>query len=280
MHYTIQAFNQDFPDNAACLQYLMENKYGQATCPKCGQVGKYHRQADTSHFVCQCGGHQISPKKGTIFEKSDTDLYKWFFAIFLMTTQKNGVSAKTIERQVGVTYKTAWRMAHQIRRLMDEDIDPLTGTVEADETYIGGKRRGTRGRGAEGKTPVVGVHARKGDVIAKAVHNTKASTVMAVVRENVQLGTALMTDEYRSYWKASQLGYVHETVRHGAREYVRGKAHTNTIEGFWSQLKRSMDGTHHSVSPKYLQQYLNEHAWRWNRRTSSDPLFQLLLGRV
>ena len=280
MKYTILDFNKQFGDNEACLQYLFESKYSTFACPKCKQIGKYHRQADTSHFVCQCGGHQISPKKASIFEKSDTDLYKWFFAIFLMTTHKNGVSAKTIERQVGVTYKTAWRMCHQIRKLMQQGGDMFDGTVEADETYIGGKRRGKRGRGAEGKTPVFGIHKREGDVMAKAVENTKASTVMSVMREHVRIGANLMTDEYRSYGNAKYVGYKHETVRHGAKEYVRGKVHTNTIEGFWSQLKRSMDGTHHSVSAKHLQKYLNEHVWRWNLRASSEPLFYQLLQRV
>ncbi|NBX49458.1 IS1595 family transposase [bacterium] len=110
--------------------------------------------------------------------------------------------------------------------------------------------------------------------------NTKASTVMAVVRENVKIGTVLLTDEYRSYQRESEAGYMHDTVRHGAKEYVRGKVHTNTVEGFWSQLKRSMDGTHHSVSAKHLQKYLNEHVWRWNLRASSEPLFYQLLQRV
>jgi transposase len=278
--YTIQSFNKQFPDNEACLKYLFDSLHKDAVCPSCKQSGKYHLQANTSHFVCSCGGHQISPKQGTIFEKSSTDLYKWFFAMYLFSTAKNGVSAKELERQLGVTYKCAWRMAYQIRQLMEQMPDIFDGTVEADETYIGGKRRGKRGRGAEGKTPVVGVHKRGGGVYAKATPNTKASTVMAVVRENVQVGATLMTDEYRSYGKASKMGYKHETVNHGRKEYVKGNAHTNTIEGFWSQLKRSIDGTHHSISPKHLQKYLDEHVWRWNLRTSSEHLFHLLLQEV
>ncbi|MEY4723011.1 MAG: hypothetical protein RLZZ324_524 [Candidatus Parcubacteria bacterium] len=166
--YTVQQFNKAFPDNGACLSYLFTSRYGKAKCPSCDRVGAYHRQADTSHYVCNCGGHQISPKAGTIFEKSDTDLYKWFFAMYLMATSKNGVSAKELERQLGVTYKTAWRMAFQIRKLMEQSGGMFGGTVEADETYIGGKRRGgKRGRGAAGKTAVFGAVERGGRVFAK-----------------------------------------------------------------------------------------------------------------
>lgn len=219
MKYTIQSFNKDFRNNETCLKYLFESLYSGSKCPACKKAGNYHLQANTSHFVCSCGGHQISPKQGTIFEKSSTDLYKWFFAMYLFSTAKNGVSAKELERQLGVTYKTAWRMAYQIRQLMDQMPDMFDGTVEANETYNGGKRKGKRkgkrGRGAEGKTPVIGIHKRGGGVYAKAVVNTKASTVMVVVRENVKVGATLMTDEYRSYGKASKMGYKHETVNHG-----------------------------------------------------------------
>lgn len=282
--YTIQQFNRDFPDNAACLDYLFRARFGASKCPKCARVGQYYRQEDKSHYVCACGGHQLSPKKDTIFEKSDTDLYKWFFAMFLMSTSKNGVAAKEIERQVGVTYKTAWRIAKQIRSLMEQMPDMFDGVVEADETYVGGKSRGIRGRGAKGKTPVVGVVKRQGGVYAKAVPNVKASTVIALVRDNVKIGSTLMTDEFHSYSKAKRMGYTHKTVAHGAKQYVRrtrpDKAHTNTIEGFWSSLKRGVDGTHHSISPKHLQAYLDFYAWHWNRRNDEQPLFHGLLAQV
>jgi transposase len=146
--FSILDFQRLFPNNRACLDFLFETFHAKRGCPACGKAGKYHLQTGTSHYVCQCGGSQISPKKGTIFEKSDTDLVKWFHAIFLMSQSRNGVAAKEIERQCRVTYKTAWRMAHQIRRLMQEDPDLLWGEVEADETFVGGKRRGRRGRGA------------------------------------------------------------------------------------------------------------------------------------
>jgi transposase-like protein len=154
------------------------------------------------------------------------------------------------------------------------------GIVEADETYVGGIRPGTRGRGAKGKTPIVGIVKRQGGVRAVVVTDCKASTVMPLIRANLKIGTELMTDKFPSYHKAEKMGYKHETVDHGAKEYVRGKVHTNTIEGFWSQLKRSIDGTYHSVSPKHLQKYVDEFAWRYNLRASDVPLFPILLSRV
>lgn len=278
--YTIQQFNQQFPDNAACLEYLFQSRFSGFACPKCSRVGQYHRQGGTSHFVCTCGGHQLSPKKDTIFEKSDTDLYKWFFAMFLMSTAKNGVAAKELERQVGVTYKTAWRMAKQIRSLMEQMPTIFDGTVEADETYIGSRRGGVRirGRGTK-KTPVVGVTKRGGGFVAKATADVGRSTVMKIVKDHVKVGSSLMTDEFAAYSNANR-SFIHETVAHGKKEYVRGNAHTNTIEGAWSSIKRGIDGTHHSVSPKHLQTYLDYYAWHWNQRNETKPLFYGLLQRV
>lgn len=276
MRYTFQQFIKQFPDNSACLDYLFDQRFGSSECPKCGEVGKYHRQEDTSHYVCQCGGHQLSPKKGTIFEKSKTDLQKWFFAMFLMTSAKNGVSAKELERQLGVTYKCAYRIGQQIRSLMKQG-GKLGGTVEADETYVGGKRKGKRGRGAAGKTAVAGLHERGGKVSADVVPDVKKSTLAPLIRENVQIGSDMMTDELASYQDLGKDGFNHQTVRHSAGEYVRGDVHVNSIENFWSQTKRSIDGTHHHVSPKKLQAYLDERVWIWNRREDDEPPFFSLL---
>lgn len=202
--HTIQHFNRQFPDNAACLDWLFQTRFGAAKCPKCRRTGQYHRQEDTSHYVCTCGGHQLSPKKDTIFEKSSTDLHSWFFAMFLMANAKNGVAAKEIERQVGVTYKTAWRMARLIRMLMEQGPVTFGGTVEADETYVGSRRGGIRmkGRGTK-KTPVVGVVERGGGLFAKATADVCRSTVMRIVKDHVEPGSRLMTDEFAGYATAS-----------------------------------------------------------------------------
>lgn len=197
-----------------------------------------------------------------------------------MSTSKNGVSAKEIQRQTGVTYKTAWRMQRQIRLLMHPDTDPLRGTVEIDDTYIGGKRHGKRGRGAEGKTPVLGMVEREGDVKANVVENLKMRTVEPLISENIEKKSEVYTDEFFSYQHIKNYDYDHDVVKHRIKEYVRGNVHTNTIEGFWSQLKRSIHGTYHSVSPKHLQLYVDEFAYRYNHRASSVPVFELLLQRV
>jgi transposase-like protein/phage FluMu protein Com len=282
MVYTFQHFQRDYPDNDACLQALFRMRFPNAKCPRCREVNKYHKRSNRPTYVCQCGRHEISPKKGTIFEKSDTDLAKWFYAMFLMSQSRNGVSALELKRQIGVgSYQTALRMQKQLRSMMQEAPEFLFGEVEADETMIGGKRRGKRGRGAKGKTVVFGQLQRKGKLNTAVVPNVKATTLLPHFRDNIAKGTKLMTDELASYRKIAKfLEIDHDTVQHGTRQYVKGSVHTNTIEGFWSQLKRSIDGTHHVVSPKYLPLYVSEFQWRYNARNSSEHLFHLLLSRV
>jgi len=280
MKYTIKDFKRDFPNDDVCLDYIFGQRYGKdSVCPKCGKTG-FYRVSDRKCYACAWCGHQIHPLANTIFHKSSTKLTDWFFAIFVMSQSKNGVSAKEIERHLGVTYKTAWRIQKHIRGLMKQDKPMLSGTVEIDETYVGGKRRGTRGRGAEGKTPVIGMAERKGGIKAQAVRNMKSSIVIPIMRRNVQVGTHIMTDDFLTYSNVKEHGFKHGVINHSAKEYVRGDIHTNTIEGFWSQMKRSIDGTYHSVSPKYLQTYVDEFAYRYNHRASSVPVFHLLLERL
>jgi transposase-like protein len=198
--------------------------------------------------------------------------------MFLMSQSKNGVAAKELQRHLGVTYKCAWRIASQIRKLMTQDTEPLSGVIEADETYIGGKREGKRGRGAEGKTPVFGVVQRNGGVKTKIVENVKAETLLPLIDEMVAPGSMIATDESGSYNKVDSLFYTHGTVRHAAGQYADGPIHTNTIEGFWSQFKRSVHGTYHKVSPKHLQAYLDEFSYRYAHRFESLP--RLLFSAV
>lgn len=286
MKYTINHFRKEFPTDDVCLDYLLNVRFGGKTgkCPACKKVANWSRVGGRKTYACSWCGKQVSPTAGTIFHKSETALTHWFYAAFLMSQSKNGVAAKEIERLVGVSYKCAWRMMHQIRKLMEQGPSLFDGTVEADETYVGGVRRGRRGRGASGKTPVFGIAKRDGEVFAKAVPNVKASTVMPLIRDHVKIGSTVMTDEFGIYRGSKKAGYKHKTVEHGAGEYVRrgrpDKIHTNTIEGFWSQLKRSVDGTHHSVSGKHLQRYVDEHVFRYNLRNSPVHLFQHLLARV
>lgn len=171
-------------------------------------------------------------------------------------------------------------MAHQIRKLFCENMNVLSNIVEVDETYCGGRKAGKRGRGSENKTPVVGLVERHGKVTASVTGDTKQKTVLPMVKTHVEMGSRVMTDEYKSYRNIDKIGYTHETVNHGREEYVNGEAHTNTIEGFWSQMKRSIDGTYHAVSPKFLQHYVDEFVYRYNNRTARISIFHLLLGQV
>lgn len=282
--FTIKEFHEAYPNDDACLEELFQQRYGDLTnCPKCERDTRFYRVRGKRCYKCNFCGYDLSPTAGTIFHKSSTSLKNWFFAIYLFANSKNGVSAKELERHLGVTYKTAWRMAKQIRLLFqdqDQDGEPLDSIVEADETYVGGRRKGTRGRGAAGKTPVIGIVERGGEVKAIVSENTKAATIEPFITANVEKGTQLMTDEYRSYSRISLHGYHHQKVNHGSGQYVVGDVHTNTIEGFWSQLKRSINGTYHSVAPKYLQHYVDEFAYRYNLRNSESHLFHLLVPQA
>lgn len=166
---------------------------------------------------------------------------------------KNGVAAKELERQLGVTYKCAWRMAKQIRKLFRDSGNPMGGIVEVDETYIGGKKKGKRGRGADSKTPVFGIVERQGGAKAQVVENIKIKTIQPIINESVVRGATVMSDEFNIYNRVKDNGYEHHTIQHCIGQYVDGIIHSNSIEGFWSQLKRSLSGTHHAVSPKHLQ---------------------------
>ena len=282
MKYTINDFNSDFSNNDACLDYIFNARYGKdykCPNPECGKTG-FYRVSNRKCYACSWCGYQIHPLAHTIFHKSSTSLKTWFHAIFLMSTSKNGVAAKEIERQTGVTYKTAWRMQRQIRMLMKSDNNMLRGTVEIDDTYIGGKHPGKRGRGASGKTPVFGMVERKGRVKANVMNNLKKSRVEPIIVENIEKNSEVFTDEFLSYQGIDKLDLNHDMVKHKIKEYVRGNVHTNTIEGFWSQLKRSIHGTYHSVSPQHLQLYVDEFAYRYNHRKSEIPLFHHLMMRV
>ena len=274
-------FMKRFPDDDACLKWLMEKNHGKKLdCPKCGKHGKFHRKTGHPVYECAWCGHAISPMAGTIFHRSHTPLQKWFYAIYLFTTSRHGVAAKELQRQLSVTYKTAWRMAHEIRKYMAE-VDgetPLSGEVEADETYVGGKRKGgKRGRGAPGKTVVFGMLERDGDIMTKVVPNVRKKTLQPIIKKNVENGSTVHTDELKSYTGLSKAGFEHETVNHGAGEYVDGDCHVNGIEGFWARLKLSIRGTHVHVSKKHLEKYVKEFEYRYNRRKRPELMFDELV---
>jgi len=281
MRYTIKEFNEQFPTEDSCLEHIFKSRYGRGyTCPKCGKTG-FYRVKGRKCWACAWCAHQIHPLANTIFHKSDTPLRSWFFAILLMSQSRNGVSAKEIERHLGVTYKTAWRIQKQIRTLMaqEEKERKLSGTVETDESFVGGVRHGM-GSGSVGKTPVLGMVERKGRIRAKVVGDVKRSTVMPLIRSNILIGTDVMTDDFPMYGTLKEHGYHHRVINHLKNRYVKGNVHTNTIDGFWSQLKRSIRGTYVHVSPKYLQTYVDEFTYRYSRCRSPRNMFSHLLGEL
>lgn len=282
MKFTIDQFRKMYPDDNACLDKIFSLRYGDLKiCPKCKKKTKFYRVKKRTCYECQWCGHQLYPTKNTIFEKTTTPLHLWFYAIYLMTATRSGVSAKEIERQLGVTYKCAWRITHQIRELMGKEGSiKLSGWVEIDDTYIGGKAKGKRGRGAEKKTAVLGMVEREGDVKGTVVPNMKKKTVVPIIKDNVLVGAMINTDEFLSYRSLKKEGYFHSFVKHGLKEYVKGNIHVQAIEGFWSWLKRGIKGTHVWVSRKYLQNYVNEFAFRYNQRHNGNHMFFTLLDYV
>lgn len=280
--FTVKNFNEKFPNDDACLEWLKQNLYPNGiTCPKCQKVTKHYKVTGRQVYACEFCGNQISPMVGTIMEKSATPLKLWFYAMYLMASTRCGISAKQLERELGVTYKTAWRIFKQIRSMLNDGNITLEGSsVEADETYIGGVRHGKRGRGAEGKTAVFGLVERKGKVITSVVPDVKANTILPILKKKVLEKSIVYTDELPSYDKVPSMGYVHRRVHHAAKVYVMGDAHTNTIEGFWSLVKRGISGVNHAVSAKYLPNYLNEYAFRYNRRDNEQPMFEAFLSRI
>ena len=291
--YSLMEFMREYPDDATCLETLWRTRYSpdgvHADCPECGQSREFKRYATKQQrqsWTCVACAHKLHPTAGTIFHKSSTSLHLWFYAMYLMTSTRCGISAKQLERELGVTYKTAWRMAHLIRtELMEQDETPLSGTVEVDETWIGGKLGNNPKYRNEtspfvNKTPVAGAVQRGGRVVAVTVPNIRKATLIGHVEERVLPAATVYTDESLSYTSLTKRGYAHRRVNHSERVYVSGDVHTNTIEGFWSLVKRGIDGVYHSVSAKHLQGYLNEYAWRYNHRTGRAQFEVLLLRAV
>jgi len=281
---TIAQFFKRFPTGDACLKHLFDIRFGHDhTCPKCDRVSKWFKIKAERAFSCQFCGHHIHPTVGTIFEKSRTSLQLWFYAIFMFTTTRNGVAAKELQRQLGVTYKTAWRMAGLIREHMamvdgDAKLGGVWEMVQIDETMVGGVRSGKRGRGAYGKTTILGM-MDEDEVITKVVPNVKRVSIMPHIEAHVEKGSFVATDELRSYAHLGGEGYYHVSVNHGAKEYVGPMGATvNGLEGFWAQLKRTINGTHIHVSGKHLWKYAKEAEYRFNRRNSPERMLDELLS--
>jgi transposase-like protein len=285
---TVREFFDRFPTDDACLSHIMEVRFGlRHECRKCGIYGTFHKLAERRAFSCASCGDHVYPCAGTVFQDSRTPLTVWFYAIYLFVTTRHGVSGKELERTLGVTYKTAWRMGQQIRVLMAkaDGFEVLMGHVEADEAYVGGYRPGKRGRGAAGKTVVFGLKERGGRMQAQSVPNARKETLRPIVLASVRRGSTVSTDEFGSYGLLKGDGFNHGAVEHRAKEYVRTDAegvkhHTNSVESFWRLFKNSIRSTHIHVSPKYMDHYLREFTFRSNHRQMTNAMFDLLVAAV
>jgi transposase-like protein len=282
---TLRQFQDRFPTEDSCLDHLFQVRYGvDFDCPGCSRPAKFSRVKARRSYQCQWCAHQVYPTAGTPFDRTRTPLRDWFFVMFQFCASRNGVAAKEVERQLGVTYKTAWRMCHEIRKYMgslDSD-DPLGGPgsiVQVDETLIGGEMPGCgTGNYRSNKAVVIGMLENGGELINRVVPDVKRATLWPVVCENVLPGTTIHTDTLHSYRGLSLRGFRHQTVNHSAKEYVSPYGRTvNAIEGFWSALKRGINGTHIHVSAKHLPKYLGEFEYRWNMRAVPHLMLDRLM---
>ena len=303
--YSLMEFMREFPDDEACLTYLWRARYSPdgevAHCPRCDRERPFKRYVMAQRrqtWTCTGCGHHVQPTAGTIFHKSSTSLHLWFYALYLITSTRCGISAKQLERELGVTYKTAWRMFNRIRNsLMAEDGLTLAGTVEVDETYFNRSKRNRPGEVRKpGRSPgarvVVGAVERQGRVVVRHVASANDQALMGHIWNHVLPASMVYTDEHPSYFTVGKTGYTHKRIKHSARVYVEGDVHTQTIEGFWSLVKRGIGGVYHSVSAKWLQSYLDEYAFRYNHREQTirrtgvrreptgEQMFRLLVERA
>lgn len=282
--YSTKDFDKDFPNDDACLEWLKNNRWPNGIyCVKCDKVTKHYRIKTRPVYSCEFCGNHVNPMAGTIFERTKFDhLRLWFKAIACMSVTRCGISSRQLSRDLGVTVKTGYRMFREIRTILSENnTTQLNGEVEIDETYIGGKKQGKRGRGAEGKTVVLGMVERKGRIHAEIIPNVKAKTLIPTIEATISKDALVYTDDLPSYAGLSKLGYTHGVVAHSQKLYVTGKGiHTNRIEGFWSQLKRSIDGTYHHVTAEHLSEYIDEYSFRYNHRNGETPMFKVMLAQV
>jgi len=289
---SVVEFWREFPDDAACLDRLWRERYApdgyHAHCPKCERERKFHRTKTRASYTCDSCGHHLHPMKGTIFEKSTTSLQLWFYAMFLMASTRCGISAKQLERELGVTYKTAWRMFNKIRNelMADEDDGPLSGDVEVDETSWSGKpRKKLRGysevaKFREAKPTVLGMVERGGKVRLRVIPSRRGPALSREVRAHVNPASIIFTDDWQAYKPLRGEFLDHKVINHSAGSYVEGEIYTNTIEGFFGNLKTGMRGAYKKVSAKWLQSYLDEYAWRYNARREPLGMFEQLLRRA
>ena len=291
--YSLMEFMREFPDDAACLEYLWRSRYSadgeHAECPKCERERRFKRYATKQgrqSWTCTGCGHHVHPTAGTIFHKSSTSLHLWFYAAYLMASTRCGISAKQLERELGVAYRTAWRMMNRIRNeLMADDGEPLFGDVEIDETSWGGRPRGrklTRKEVAafrEAKPTILGMVERGGRVRLRVIPSRRGPALSREVRANVNPASMIFTDDWQAYKPLRGQFLDHRIINHSAGYYVDGDVHTNTIEGVFGNLKTGMRGAYKHVSRRWLQSYLDEYAFRYSER-HNGAIFRTMIDKA
>lgn len=279
--YGVRSLKKDFPDDETCLDFIFTTLHSK----QCSCGGTYSPIKGRRQFQCSRCRFQIAPTAGTIFHKSDTPLTLWFRAIHVFSNAKSGISSSQMERELEVTYKTAWRILNLIRKALRQDDDLLSGDVEMDSAYFGGVVPSGRdnknlGKSVAAKTHVMGAAQRGGRVRAEVIPDHSAKTHKEFLDNNVQMkGTRLLTDGTNRL-KLAARGYKHEFVTHRFKEFARGDVHVNRVESFWSHVKRSMKGVHKSISKQHFQTYLDGFVWHRNSPRNDRERFALLLETV
>lgn len=289
---TLPELSKYFEEKQHCIDFLIQMRWnGVPKCVFCDHHRVYELKGQNKRYKCAKCRKQFSVIKGTIFENSPISLQKWFVAIYVISSHKKGISSIQLAKDIGVTQKTAWFMNQRIRyALKVKSFDKMEGLVQCDETYVGGKNKNrvgdnkdkhgnSQGRSLKNKTPVFGI-VGNGQIYTEVVPNVKTATLKPIIKKMVEEGSIVVTDEYMVYNHLKK-EYHHEVIQHRLNEFVRNGYHTNTIEGFWSLLKRGLYGIYHQVSPKHLHRYCDEFSFRYNtRKMMEDERFEHLMKKI